>query len=104
MSVSDTLRWPADDRVDEFKTPELYAIGRTLGGGHAVQRLADQYVKVLQDRRRQLVGDALKADWTKWVTGCSAKWGRDRAEERTSELQSLMRRSYADFRMKQKKE
>src|SRR3546814_4893260 len=31
MSVSDTLRWPADDRVDEFKTPELYAIGRTLG-------------------------------------------------------------------------
>src|SRR3546814_149136 len=43
MSVSDTLRWPADDRVDEFKTPELYAIGRTLGGGHAVQRLADQY-------------------------------------------------------------
>jgi hypothetical protein len=76
MSVSDTLRWPADDRVDEFKTPELYAIGRTLGGGHAVQRLADQYVKVLKDRRRQLVGDALKADWTKWVTGCSAKWGR----------------------------
>src|SRR3546814_8494499 len=64
------------DRVDEFKTPELYAIGRTLGGGHAVQRLADQYVKVLKDRRRQLVGDALKADWTKWVTGCSAKWGR----------------------------
>src|SRR3546814_1643107 len=56
MSVSDTLRWPADERVDEFKTPELYAIGRTLGGGHAVQRLADQYVKVLKDRRRQLVG------------------------------------------------
>src|SRR3546814_7918495 len=23
MSVSDTLRWPADDRVDEFKTPEI---------------------------------------------------------------------------------
>lgn len=76
MSVSDTLRWPADDRVDEFKTPELYAIGRALGGGHAVQRLADQYVRVLKDRRRQLVGEALKADWTKWVTGCSAKWGR----------------------------
>src|SRR3546814_12992032 len=76
MSVSDTLRWPADDRVDEFKTPELYAIGRTLGGGQAVQRLADQYVKVIKDRRRQLVGDALKADWTKWVTGCSAKWAR----------------------------
>src|SRR3546814_19293611 len=68
MSVSDTLRWPADDRVDEFKTPELYAIGRTLGGGHAVPRLADHYVKVLQDRRRPLIGDALKADWTKWVT------------------------------------
>src|SRR3546814_13389340 len=59
MSVPDTLRWPADDRVDEFKTPELYATGRTLGGGHAVQRLADQYVKVLKDRRRHLVGDAI---------------------------------------------
>src|SRR3546814_4519126 len=100
MSVSDTLRWPADDRVDEFKTPELYAIGRTLGGGHAVQRLADQYVKVLKDRRRQLVGDALKADWTKWVTGCSAKWGR--SEEHTSELQLLMRISYAVFCLKKK--
>lgn len=76
MSVSDTLRWPADDCVDEFKTPELYAIGRSLGGGHAVQRLADQYVRVLKNRRRQLVGDALRADWTKWVTGCSAKWER----------------------------
>ena len=76
MSVSDTLRWPADDRVDEFKTPELYAIGVTLGGGHAVQRIADQYIKIRPDRRRQLVGEALKADWTQWVTGCAAKWNR----------------------------
>src|SRR3546814_6915967 len=75
MSVSDTLRWPADDRVDEFKTPELYAIGRALGGGHAVQRLADQYAKVLKDR----------------------------SEEHTSELQSLMRISYAVFCLKKQK-
>ena len=74
LSASDTLRWPADDRVDEFGTPELYAIGSGLGGGHAVQRLADQYARVRPDRRRKLVGDALKADWTKWVTGCARKW------------------------------
>jgi hypothetical protein len=76
LSVSDTVRWPADDQVDEFKNPELYAIGRTLGGGHAVQRLADQYARVRSNQRRQLVGDNLKADWTKWVTGCAEKWGR----------------------------
>src|SRR3546814_17293509 len=76
MSVAATLRWRADGRLYEFTTPVRYAIGRSLGGGHAVQRLADQYIKVLKERRRQLVGDALKADWTKWVTGCSAKWGR----------------------------
>jgi hypothetical protein len=76
LSVSDTVRWPADDQVDEFKNPELYAIGRNLGGGHAVQRLADQYARVRSNQRRQLIGDSLKADWTKWVTGCAEKWGR----------------------------
>lgn len=76
LSVSDTLRWPGDDRVDEFKTPELHAIGVALGGGHAVQRLADQYIRIRPDHRRKLVGEALKADWTKWVTGCATKWGR----------------------------
>lgn len=76
LSVSETVRWPADDQIDEFKAPELYEIGRALGGGHAVQSLADQYARVRSNQRRQLVGDALKADWTKWVTGCAAKWGR----------------------------
>src|SRR3546814_7977052 len=42
MSVCDTLRLIADDRVDEFNNPALYAIGRTLGGVYAVQRLAAQ--------------------------------------------------------------
>ncbi|KAJ8140446.1 hypothetical protein OY671_006374 [Metschnikowia pulcherrima] len=46
LSVSDASRWPADDQVDGFKTPELHAIGVALGGGHAVQRLADQYARV----------------------------------------------------------
>ncbi|WP_249042508.1 replication initiation protein [Sphingomonas carotinifaciens] len=76
LSVSDTLRWPADDQVNEFKTPELHSIGMALGGGHSVQRLADQYARVRPEQRRKLVGDALKADWTKWVTGCATKWGR----------------------------
>ena len=76
LSASDTLRWPADDRVDQFITPELYAIGSELGGGHSVQRIADQYARVRADRRRQLVGEPLKADWTQWVTGCAAKWAR----------------------------
>lgn len=76
LSVSDTVRWPADDQIDEFKTPELYSIGRTLGGGHAVQRLADQYARVRSNQRRQLIGNDLKADWEKWVTGCATKWGR----------------------------
>ena len=57
-------------------TPELHAIGVALGGGHSVQRLADQYARVRPEHRRTLVGDALKADWTKWVTGCAMKWGR----------------------------
>src|SRR3546814_1099583 len=42
LSVSDILRWPADDQVSEYRTPDLYAIGLVNGGGHAIQRLADQ--------------------------------------------------------------
>jgi hypothetical protein len=76
LSVSDILRWPSDDQIDGFRTPELHAIGIALGGGHAVQRLADQYARVRPEHRRKLTGDALKADWTKWVTGCASKWGR----------------------------
>src|SRR3546814_19475919 len=74
LSVSDILRWPADDQVSEYRTPDLYAIGLVNGGGHAIQRLADQYARVRSDRRRQLRGDALRDDWTTWVKG--------RAEER----------------------
>src|SRR3546814_18204364 len=28
LSVSDILRWPADDQVSEYRTPDLYAIDR----------------------------------------------------------------------------
>src|SRR3546814_17589951 len=45
LGVSDVLRWPADDQVTEFGAVELHAIGVTYGGGHAVQRLADQYAR-----------------------------------------------------------
>jgi hypothetical protein len=76
LSISDVLRWPADDQVTEYRTPDLYAIGLALGGGHAIQRLADQYARVRSDRRRQLRGDALKEDWTTWVRGCAEKWAR----------------------------
>nr|WP_243848118.1 replication initiation protein [Sphingomonas oligoaromativorans] len=75
MSVSDILRWPANDQITEFNAPELHAIGLHHGGGHAVQRLADQYIRVRADQRRQLSGDALRSDWMKWVTGCAEKWG-----------------------------
>src|SRR3546814_1123847 len=99
LGVSDVLRWPADDQVTEFGAVELHAIGVTYGGGHAVQRLADQYARVRADKRRQLRGDALREDWTTWVRGCAEKW---RSEEHTSELQSLMRISYAVFCLKKK--
>src|SRR3546814_6581399 len=91
LGVSDVLRWPADDQVTEFGAVELHAIGVTYGGGHAVQRLADQYARVRADKRRQLRGDALREDWTTW-----------RSEAHTSELQSLMRISYAVFCLKKK--
>jgi len=74
LSVSDALRWPADDQVSEYRTPDLYAIGLAHGGGHGIQRLADQYVRVRSDRRRHLRGDALRDDWTTWVRGCAEKW------------------------------
>ena len=76
LSVSDILRWPADDQVSEYRTPDLYAIGLANGGGHAIQRLADQYARVRSDRRRQLRGDALRDDWTTWVKGCAEKWAK----------------------------
>lgn len=76
LSVSDILRWPADDQVSEYRTPDLYAIGLANGGGHAIQRLADQYAHVRSDRRRQLRGDALRDDWTTWVKGCAEKWAK----------------------------
>ena len=55
---------------------DLYAIGLANGGGHAIQRLADQYARVRSDRRRQLRGDALRDDWTTWVKGCAEKWAK----------------------------
>jgi len=76
LSISDELRWPADDQVSEYRTPDLYAIGLAHGGGHAIQRLADQYARVRSDRRRNLRGDALRADWTTWVKGCAEKWAK----------------------------
>lgn len=76
LSASGALRWPADDQVTEHQTPELYSIGLAFGRGHAVQRLADQYVRVRSDRRRKLVGQRLKEDWTTWVKGCAEKWAR----------------------------
>ena len=76
LGTSDVLRWPADDQVTEFGATELHAIGVTYGGGHAVQRLADQYARVRTDKRRQLRGDALREDWTTWVRGCAEKWSK----------------------------
>ena len=76
LSISDELRWPADDQVSEYGTPDLYAIGLAHGGGHAIQRLADQYARVRSDKRRNLRGDALRADWTTWVKGCAEKWAK----------------------------
>lgn len=74
LSVSDALRWPTDDQVSKYRTPDLYEIGLAHGGGHAVQRLADQYARVRSDRRRHIQGEALRNDWTTWVKGCAEKW------------------------------
>lgn len=76
LSASDILRWPSDNQVTEYRTPDLYAVGLAQGGGHSIQRLADQYVKVRSDRCRQLRGDALREDWATWVTGCAHKWAK----------------------------
>lgn len=76
LSVSGILRWPADDQVTAHAAPELHAIGVSFGGGHAVQRIADQYARVRSDRRRNLTGEPLKEDWATWVRGCAEKWAR----------------------------
>src|SRR3546814_7330702 len=34
LSVSDTLRWPTDDQVNEFKTPELDRKSTRLNSSH----------------------------------------------------------------------
>src|SRR3546814_15233094 len=103
LGVSDVLRWPADDQVTEFGAVELHAIGVTYGGGHAVQRLADQYARVRADKRRQLRGDALREDWPTWVRGCAEKWSK-RSEERRVGKDGSVRVDRGGRRIDQKKE
>lgn len=74
-SLTAALVWPADDVVSEFDGDgELYRIGRTHGGGHAVERLARAYVGFMDDKRRELTGDRLRSSWRGFCEAMAKQW------------------------------
>src|SRR3546814_20032872 len=78
LGVSDVLRWPADDQVTEFGAVELHAIGVTYGGGHAVQRLADQYARVRADRSEE------RRVGKECVSTCRSRWSQYHTKKQTN--------------------
>src|SRR3546814_9241772 len=106
--------WPLTLSRDGARTPLPWAAGEShagfssvdpwlpLGAAHgdlAVDRQNDDPASLLNLTRR-LVG--LRAAHPALRLGANAHWIADRSEEHTSELQSLMRLSYAVFCLKKK--
>src|SRR3546814_290941 len=82
-----------------------YAYELTIGGGtaHAVQHEALYYWPSTAARRVRLFARGADGRVTAAKAFGLAGYGQARSEEHTSELQSLMRNSYAVFCMKKKK-
>src|SRR3546814_9979018 len=72
------------------------------------RRIALDYVKIITDRNARALGEKdpaqrLAAQQEMAATAVDPARARERSEEHTSELQSLMRNSYAVFCLKKKK-
>src|SRR3546814_9659980 len=101
-----------------FQLPELFICFFDVKAGDAAHRLLDQFfivlrkdlpVKLLKKGLKKLVqdgGDNLQATSalvTRILVHALTDKDPQRSEEHTSELQSLMRISYADFYLKKNK-
>src|SRR3546814_8762286 len=73
----------------------LYEAGRA---GEARQFVLDRVAE-----RNEQIANATQSAWTPAVNNLKSAWSSFRSEENTSELQSLMRISYAVFCLKNKK-
>src|SRR3546814_6196961 len=92
----------ADDDVDVARLHAVDELGGLGGRPDRVRR--DDRGPGVGPQRRDLVGDALDAGAARDEAVLIAAFGaRARSEEHTSELQSLMRISYAVFCLKKKK-
>src|SRR3546814_2910629 len=79
-------------------------LGASTGGGDVLHdRFCARAVTVGVDEHVQAVGRQLAADRAAEVAAAAGDQGAARSEEHTSELQSLMRISYAVFCLKKKK-
>ena len=67
------LRWPVDDKVTPYATPELHALGREHGLGHDVQLIANNFAAVVGEKRYELRGDRLTNFWRSWISGYANK-------------------------------
>src|SRR3546814_1968830 len=75
-----------------------------IDNGHRLRKLGGRYAAVLQQRRQKKVVRR-RQPWHQRIRpefAMQASGVKDRSEEHTSELQSLMRNSYADFCLKNK--
>src|SRR3546814_5390290 len=94
---------------NDTATPEIYTYGHTLSLHDAlpIYDLAEQRVAADVPRFDQQGATAIDAATDHAITGLLAQRQRfaaeQRSEEHTSELQSLMRTSYAVFCLKKKK-
>src|SRR3546814_3012793 len=94
-------RPPRSTRTDTlFPYTTLFRSGGARAGDHAEDPLADPQQPVESDRRRLQPRQDEGADRR---AGPPPAGLGDRSEEHTSELQSLMRSSYAVFCLKKKK-
>src|SRR3546814_9404915 len=99
MATNSTSR--ATGIINHFRSPLLRMAGLLAGGGGLGFGLRQMrgWVEAV-DRRQQRLGKAVPA---RHQVQHGRVLGRSRSEEHTSELQSLMRISYAVFCLKKKK-
>src|SRR3546814_2621212 len=105
-----------DSEMFEFQHPHHIFELLQRGVGHGVEGLFDRWINVQRAKNVNMCVDRAgrhfergtfqRVRWTGWV---SNQWigyicGKLRSEEHTSELQSLMRISYAVFCLKKKKQ
>lgn len=74
--VAHDLRWPQDDEITDYDpaTAALHRVAVESGGGHAVARLAEAYVKLMGNKRWKLTGERLRSSWSGFVESKAKVW------------------------------